>query len=85
LDYLKTQAKSGDMAVLQLLVRNMSLGNGRKIDPLPAGEADSKNLKKIRPGPNGRVASRWYGRLRMQKLTLSVLKCAHAPGQSFRE
>jgi len=48
-------------------------------------EADYKNLKKNRPGPDGRDASHWYGRLRVQKLTLSMLNCAHAPGQSFHE
>jgi len=35
-------------------------------------------------GPaNGPNNSSWYGRLRVQKLTLSVLCCAHSPGQSF--
>jgi len=41
-----------------------------------------KNLKRTRPGPDGQDASRWYGRLRVQKLTLWVLNCAHAPRQS---
>jgi len=36
LDYLKNRAKSGDMAVLQLNSRNMSLGKCPKIDRLPA-------------------------------------------------
>jgi len=30
-------------------------------------------IKKKQPGPDGRDASRWYGRLRVQKLTLLVL------------
>jgi len=33
LDYLKNKAKSGDMAVLELTFRNMSLGKCPKIDP----------------------------------------------------
>ena len=33
LDYLKNRAKSGDMAVLDLTFRNMSLGKWSKIDP----------------------------------------------------
>jgi len=39
--------------------------------------------KKPRPRPDGRDASRWYGRLRVQELTLSVLNCVHSPGRSF--
>jgi len=31
-----------------------------------------KRTKKTRPGPDGRDASHWYRRLRLQKLTLSV-------------
>ena len=42
-----------------------------------------KMPKKTRPGPDGRDASRWYGRLYVQKLTLLVLNCAHAPEQFF--
>ena len=42
-------------------------------------------LKNSWPGPDGRHASRWYRRLRVQKLTLSVLNCAHAPVQSFHD
>jgi len=45
----------------------------------------TKKSKKNRPGPDGRDASRWYGRIRVQKLTLSVLNCAHALGQSFHD
>ena len=33
LDYLKNRAKCGDMAVLQLTFRNVSLESGQKIDP----------------------------------------------------
>jgi len=36
-----------------------------------------------RPGLDAPNASRWYGRLRVQKSILSVLICAHLPGQSF--
>jgi len=35
--------------------------------------------KKNRPGPDGRDASRWYGRLRVQKLTLSVFNDVKLP------
>ena len=36
-------------------------------------------------GVGGRLKKAWYGRLRVQKLTLSVLNCAHALGLSFLE
>ena len=44
-----------------------------------------KTPEKPWPGPDGWDASRWYGRPCVQKLTLSVLNCAHAPGQSFHD
>jgi len=53
------------------------------IDPQGEVGADSKNLNKPWPRLDGQNASRWYGRLRVQKLTLSMLNCAHAPEQSF--
>jgi len=31
--WIKNKAKSGDMAVLELMFRNVSLGIGRKFDP----------------------------------------------------
>jgi len=42
---------------------------------------DSKGI--LGPGRMVEDASRWYGPLRVQKLTLSVLNCAQSPGQSF--
>ena len=49
------------------------------------GGRQTEKSKKTRPGPDGRDALRWYRRLRVQKLTLSVLNCAHATGQSFHD
>jgi len=46
-------------------------------------EADLFFQKQIRPGPDGQDASRWYGRLRLQNLTLSVFDDARSLGQSF--
>ena len=42
-----------------------------------------KRTKKIRPGPDGRDDLHWYGRLRVKKLTLSVINDVKSPGQSF--
>jgi len=36
-----------------------------------------------RPGPDGTNTSDWYGRLRVQKLTLSVFNHVKSPTQSF--
>jgi len=44
-----------------------------------------KNLKKNRPEPDGRDASRWHGRLHVQKFTLLVFNDVKSPGQSFHE
>jgi hypothetical protein len=87
LDYLKNRAKSGDIAVLDFTFRNVSLGKSIERTPPPEGWEEDQKIKKKqkRPGPDGRDASRWYGRLRVQKMTLSVQNCAHAPEQSFHE
>ena len=45
----------------------------------------NKNSTLNRPGPDARNAPCWYGRLRKMKLTLSVLNCADAPGQSLND
>ena len=55
---------------------------GQVVQPRGVG-GRLKRTKKTRPGPDGPDASRWYGRLRLQKLTLSVFTDVKSPGQSL--
>ena len=51
-----------------------------------ADDSDQKKSKKNQTRARWqRGVSRWYGRLHVQKLTLSVLNCAHVPGKSFHK
>jgi len=72
LDYLKNRAKSGDMAVLELTIRNVSLERGWKLRK----EGKKQKLALVlspKPGSDGPNASGWYRRLREPILPLSLL------------